>query len=68
MAKHKVHPNKLPEIVVARRTHGAAFNPPPEGYEALMQATRDEVNVDFRELRLADFIQKYDMYLYDITV
>lgn len=50
--------------IVSRRTHGAAFNPPPEGYEALMKRVLDEVEANQSTMTPDEFQEKYKEYLW----
>lgn len=53
----------LVNLVVMRRTKGAAFNPPPEGYAAYIARVRAEVQADHTTLSLEAFKTKYAIWL-----
>jgi hypothetical protein len=50
--------------VLLRRTKGAAFNPPPEGYEKYLAKTRAQIQSDFDSLTLKAFKERYKLYLW----
>lgn len=49
--------------IVSRRTHGAAFNPPIEGYTAMMARIRGEVQRDLETMPRQEFLDKYRIWL-----
>jgi hypothetical protein len=53
----------LIELIVARKTKGAAFNPPPEGYQAMRDRIKEHVTRDLTSMAFEEFVDTYKAWL-----
>lgn len=60
--KRKLNDEQVRTLVASRRTKGAAFNPPPEGYIALLKRVERELAL----MSIAEIKRRWPELTYDI--